>query len=46
MILFLLLGLGKVVFMDWGAGAAYLGAGGLAALLLAKVIAIDWEGQR
>jgi Na+/proline symporter len=44
MILFLLLGLGKVVFMDWAAGAAYLAAGGLAAFLLAKVIArIDWE---
>jgi Na+/proline symporter len=46
MILFLLLGLGKVVFMEWGTGAAYLAAGGLAAVLLAKVIArIDWEGR-
>jgi SSS family solute:Na+ symporter len=46
MILFLLLGLGKIVFMDWGAGAAYLAVGGLAAFLLAKVIAkIDWEGR-
>ena len=46
MILFLLLGLGKVIFMEWGAGAAYLAAGGLAALLLSKVIAkIDWEGR-
>ncbi len=47
MILFLLLGLGKIVFMEWGAGAAYLAAGGLAALLLSRVIAkIDWEGRR
>ncbi len=47
MILFLLLGVGKVIFMDWGAGAAYLAAGGLAAFLLSKVIArIDWEGRR
>jgi len=46
MILFLLLGLGKVIFMDWAAGAAYLAAGGLAALLLSRVIAkIDWEGR-
>jgi len=46
MILFLLLGLGKIVFLEWGAGAAYLAAGGLAALLLSRVIAkIDWEGR-
>jgi len=47
MILFLLFGLGKVIFKEWGAGAAYLAAGGLAAFLLSKVIAkIDWEGRR
>jgi len=46
MILFLLLGVGKVIFMSFGAGAAYLAAGGLAAFLLSKVIAkIDWEGR-
>lgn len=46
MILFLLLGLGKVIFMSFGAGAAYLAVGGLAAFLLSKVIAkIDWEGR-
>jgi SSS family transporter len=47
MILFLLLGLGKVIFISFGAGAAYLAAGGLAAFLLSKVIAkIDWEGRK
>jgi len=46
MILFLLLGLGKVIFVGLGAGAAYLAAGGLAAFLLSRVIAkIDWEGR-
>jgi SSS family solute:Na+ symporter len=46
MILFLLLGVGKIVFMEWATGAAYLAAGGLAAFFLAKVIAkIDWEGR-
>jgi SSS family solute:Na+ symporter len=46
MILFLLLGLGKVIFVSLGAGAAYLAVGGLAAFLLSKVIAkIDWEGR-
>ena len=47
MILFLLLGLGQVIFISFGAGAAYLAAGGLAAFLLSKVIAkIDWEGRK
>jgi hypothetical protein len=33
--------------MDWVPGAAYLAAGGLAALALARIIArIDWEGQQ
>jgi solute:Na+ symporter, SSS family len=46
MIVFLLLGLGKIIFTAWGAGTAYLAAGGLAAFLLSKVIAkIDWEGR-
>ncbi len=46
MIVLLLLGVGKVVFMEWAAGAAYLAAGAVAALLLSKVIAkIDWEGR-
>jgi hypothetical protein len=45
MILCLLFGLGRIIFMDWGRGAAYLGAGLLAALGLSRVIArIDWEG--
>jgi SSS family solute:Na+ symporter len=46
MILFLLFGLGKIIFMDWARGAAYLAAGALAAFLLSKIIAkIDWEGR-
>ncbi len=46
MIVCLLFGIGRVVFMDWGRGAAFLAAGGLAALLLAKIISgIDWEGR-
>ena len=45
MIFFLLFGLGKIIFMDWGGGAAYLAAGLLAAFGLSRVIArIDWEG--
>lgn len=39
MIIFLLFGLGKVIFMSWGEGAIYLAAGALAAFLLSKVIA-------
>jgi Na+/proline symporter len=43
----LLLGVGRIIFMDWVPGAAYLAAGGLAALALARIIArIDWEGQQ
>ena len=43
----LLLGVGRLIFMDWVPGAAYLAAGGLAALALARIIArIDWEGQQ
>jgi solute:Na+ symporter, SSS family len=46
MILCLLFGLGRIIFLDWGRGAAYLGAGLLAALGLSRVIArIDWEGR-
>jgi SSS family solute:Na+ symporter len=46
MVFFFLFGLGRIVFGDWGPGAAYLAAGGLAAVGLSKVIAkIDWEGQ-
>jgi SSS family transporter len=46
MIILTLFGLGKIVFLEWGAGAAYLAGGGVAAFLLAKVIAkIDWEGR-
>jgi SSS family solute:Na+ symporter len=45
MIFFLLFGLGRIIFMDWGGGAAYLAAGLLAAFGLSRVIArIDWEG--
>jgi len=46
MIVCLLFGVGRVIFMDWARGAAYLAAGGVAALGLSKIIArIDWEGQ-
>jgi SSS family solute:Na+ symporter len=46
MIFLFLFGLGRIIFMDWGPGAAYLAAGGLAAFGLSKIIAkIDWEGQ-
>jgi hypothetical protein len=46
MIVCLLFGLGKIIFMDWGRGAAYLAIGGLAAFGLSKIVArIDWEGQ-
>jgi len=46
MILFLLFGVGKLIFMDWAAGAGYVAVGAVAALLLSKIIArIDWEGQ-
>ncbi len=46
MILFLLLGLGKIIFMSWGQGLAYLAGGGVSAFLLSKIIAkIDWEGK-
>lgn len=47
MTLCLLIGVGRLIFMDWGPGAAYLGAGGLAAWALSRIVArIDWEGQR
>jgi solute:Na+ symporter, SSS family len=47
MTLCLLLGVGRLIFMDWGPGAAYIAAGGLAALALARIIArIDWEGRK
>jgi Na+/proline symporter len=46
MILCFLLGVGKLIFMSWAAGAAYLAAGAAAAFLLSNVISkIDWEGQ-
>ena len=46
MIFFLLFGLGRIIFMDWGRGAAYLAAGGLAAFGLSRIIArMDWEGR-
>jgi Na+/proline symporter len=45
MIFFLLFGLGKIIFMDWGGGAAYLAVGLVAAFGLSRIIArIDWEG--
>ncbi|HVP91137.1 MAG TPA: sodium:solute symporter family protein [Terriglobales bacterium] len=45
-ILSLLLGAGKLIFMDWAGAAACLAAGTAAAFLLWKTIAkIDWEGQ-
>ena len=46
MILCLLFGVGKLIFMEWAAGAGYVAVGAVAALLLSKIIArIDWEGQ-
>jgi Na+/proline symporter len=46
MILFFLLGVGKLIFLSWAAGAAYLAVGAAAAALLWKTISkIDWEGQ-
>jgi SSS family solute:Na+ symporter len=46
MIVAFLFGLGRLIFMDWGRGAAYLAVGAAAAFGLAKIIArIDWEGQ-
>jgi SSS family solute:Na+ symporter len=46
MILCFLLGVGKLIFMSWAQGAAYLAAGAAAAFLLSKTIGkIDWEGQ-
>jgi len=46
MILCFLLGVGKLIFMSWATGAAYLAAGAAAAVLLSKAInKIDWEGQ-
>jgi SSS family solute:Na+ symporter len=45
MIFLFLFGLGRLIFMDWVPGAAYLAAGGLTAFGLSKVIAkIHWEG--
>ena len=47
MILCLLIGVGRLIFMDWGPAAGYLAAGGAAALALARIIAkIDWEGEK
>jgi SSS family solute:Na+ symporter len=46
MIVALLFGVGRLVFADWGRGAAYLAVGVAAALGLARIVArIDWEGQ-
>jgi solute:Na+ symporter, SSS family len=46
MVFFFLFGLGKIIFLDWVGGAVYLAAGGIAAFLLAKIVArIDWEGR-
>jgi SSS family solute:Na+ symporter len=39
MILLLLFGLGKIIFMDWTGGLIYLAAGGFMAFLLSRVIA-------
>ena len=45
MIVGLLFGLGRLIFMDWARGAAYHAVGGVAAFGLSKIIArIDWEG--
>jgi len=44
MIVCLLFGLGRIIFMDWGRGAAYLAAGLACALGLSKIISrIKWE---
>ena len=46
MILFLLLGVGKLIFLSYAQGAAFLAAGAAAAFLLSRIIGkIDWEGQ-
>jgi solute:Na+ symporter, SSS family len=46
MILFFLLGVGKLIFLSYVQGAACLAAGAAAALLLSRIIGkIDWEGQ-
>ena len=45
MIMALLFGVGRLIFLDWGRGAAYLAVGIAAAIGLSKIIArIDWEG--
>jgi SSS family solute:Na+ symporter len=45
MIVAFLFGVGRLIFMDWGHGTAYLAVGAAAAFGLAKIIArIDWEG--
>jgi SSS family solute:Na+ symporter len=45
-ILFCLVGIGRLVFLDWGGGLACLAGGGVSAVLLSRVIGkIDWEGQ-
>ncbi len=45
MILCFLFGVGRVVFMDWPRGAAFIAAGAAAAIFLSIIIKkIDWEG--
>jgi Na+/proline symporter len=45
MIVALLFGVGRLIFMDWARGALYLAVGLAAAVGLSKIIArIDWEG--
>jgi SSS family solute:Na+ symporter len=44
MILFLLFGIGRLIFMSWLQGLVYLSAGGISALLLSRIIRkIDWN---
>ena len=45
-ILFFLLGVGKLIFLGWRQGFIYLAVGTIAALLLSKTLnKIDWEGS-
>ncbi len=46
MILFFLLGIGKLVFLEWRTGLVYFAGGALSAFLLSLTInKIDWEGR-
>jgi len=45
-ILFFLLGIGKVIFLRWGEGLLYLAGGTISAVILSKIINnVEWEVQ-